>query len=156
MARSRPLCLTQAVGPVIAMWPMAPDNFMIQKELKERCPLDSTRAQQVVGNVRVATRPRQGKAAPMGRVDPGEVLLLWRALSRYRSGARSECKPRGRPPRSDCPLFERCPRWTQPDDRDLTLYETFDETERRRAEWPCSRVLDLLGPDLRSIGGPGG
>jgi hypothetical protein len=45
----------------------------------------------------------------------------------------------------------RCPRWQGPDDRLLSLEETIEETERRRAAWPCSRLLDLLGPETRRI-----
>jgi hypothetical protein len=33
----------------------------------------------------------------------------------------------------------------------LSLEETIEETERRRAAWPCSRLLDLLGPETRRI-----
>jgi hypothetical protein len=88
----------------------------------------------------------------MGRVNDDEVLLLWRALTKFRSGKRPACAPRGRPPQSSCPLFDRCPRWQQPDDYELSLEETVAETERRRAKWPCSRVLDLLGPETHNIG----
>lgn len=88
----------------------------------------------------------------MGRVDDGEVLLLWRALSHYRSGAQPGCRPRGPAAHSDCPLYDRCPRWFGPDDFEASLEESFDEIERRRAAWPCSRVLDLLGPETRRIG----
>jgi hypothetical protein len=88
----------------------------------------------------------------MGLVDEQEVLLLWRALSAFRSGKRPGCAPRGRPPRSPCPLFDRCPRWSQPDDFELSLEEDTATTERRRARWPCSRLLDLLGPETSRIG----
>jgi hypothetical protein len=84
-------------------------------------------------------------------VDEQEVLLLWRALSRFRSGGRPDCRPRGRHRQSDCPLLTRCPRWSGPDDRELAMHETFDETERRRESWPCSRLLGLLGPTTTRI-----
>jgi hypothetical protein len=66
----------------------------------------------------------------MPRVSDDEVLLLWRALRAFRSGARHG----------------------QPDDRLATLTETMAETERRQAAWPCSALLDLLTPDLTRIG----
>jgi hypothetical protein len=88
----------------------------------------------------------------MATVGDDEVLLLWRALSAFRTGANPACRPAGRPPRSQCPLFHRCPRWQEPDDRQLSLEETLEQTERRRAAWPCSRLLDLLGPETRRIG----
>jgi len=87
----------------------------------------------------------------MATVSDDEVLLLWRALSAFRSGASPACRPDGSPPRSQCPLLARCPRWRGPDDRLLSLEETIEETERRRAAWPCSRLLDLLGPETRRI-----
>lgn len=91
----------------------------------------------------------------MSRVDEAEVLLLWRAVANFRSGARPACRARGHPPRSECPLYERCPRWSEPDDRQLSMSETFDQAERRRASWPCTRLLDLLGPGTRSIASGG-
>ncbi len=90
----------------------------------------------------------------MARVTEDEVLLLWRALRKFRSGTRPRCAPHGRPARSDCPLYHRCPRWNgQPDDLTATLTESLAETERRQSSWPCSRLLDLLAPDLTRIGG---
>lgn len=89
----------------------------------------------------------------MSRVSEDEVLLLWRALRAFRSGARPRCAPHGRPATSDCPLYDRCPRWhEQPDDRLATLTETAGETERRQATWPCSVLLDQLTPDVTRIG----
>jgi hypothetical protein len=88
----------------------------------------------------------------VARVDPDEVLLLWRALRGFRSGRRPACAPRGRPSRSECPLFAGCDRWTGPDDYQLSLDESIEQTERRRSRWPCSRLLDLLGPELTRIG----
>ncbi len=89
----------------------------------------------------------------MSRVSEDEVLLLWRALRAFRSGSKPQCAPRGRPVRSDCPLYDGCPRWHgQPDDRLASLEETLEEIERRRAGWPCSRLLELLSPDLTRIG----
>ncbi len=89
----------------------------------------------------------------MAQVSEDDVLLLWRALRRFRSGARPRCAPRGRPAVSDCPLCDRCPRWHgQPDDQLASLTETVAETERRQASWPCGRLLDLLAPDLTRIG----
>jgi hypothetical protein len=85
-------------------------------------------------------------------VGDDEVLLLWRALSAFRSGRSPQCRPSGTPPQSACPLAAQCPRWQGPDDRLLSLEETIEETERRRAAWPCSRLLGLLGPETRRIG----
>jgi len=89
----------------------------------------------------------------MSRVSEDEVLLLFRALRSFRSGKRPPCEPRGRPPRSPCPLHEQCPRWRgQPEDWLSSMEETAEQTELRRSSWPCSRVLDLLSPDLTRIG----
>jgi len=89
----------------------------------------------------------------VSRVSEDEVLLVWRAVRAYRSGRAPGCVPRGRPARSDCPMFDRCERWMRPDDDDaLSLAETVEETERRRAQWPCSRLLDVLGPDVVRLG----
>jgi hypothetical protein len=89
----------------------------------------------------------------MSRVSEDEVLLLWRALRAFRSGAKPPCAPQGRPVHSPCPLHESCPRWRgQPDDRLASMEETADQTERRRSTWPCSRLLELLSPDLTRIG----
>jgi hypothetical protein len=86
-------------------------------------------------------------------VSEDEVLLLWRALRAFRSGARPGCAPRGKPPVSACPLQDGCPRWRgQPDDRQASLLESTAETERRQATWPCSRLLDALSPGVASIG----
>jgi hypothetical protein len=30
--------------------------------------------------------------------------------------------------------------------------ETLEETEARRVAWPCTRLADLLSPELRHIG----
>jgi hypothetical protein len=89
----------------------------------------------------------------MSLVSGDEVLLLWRALRAFRSGGKPRCAPQGRPPRSECPLYDGCPRWHgQPDDRLASLEETLEETERRRAAWPCTRLADLLTPELTRIG----
>jgi hypothetical protein len=87
-------------------------------------------------------------------VNAEEVLLLWRALLHFRSGKRPGCAPHGSPLHSDCPLAARCPRWSAPgpDDWELSLEEDAETTERRRAAWPCSRLLGLLGPETRWIG----
>lgn len=91
---------------------------------------------------------------PVARVSEDEVLLLWRALMAFRSGPRPACRAHGKPPRSPCPLFSGCPRWRGPDDDYLAaMDETVEETERRRAAWPCSRLAGLLSPDLRHLGG---
>lgn len=51
------------------------------------------------------------------------------------------------------PLHDSCPRWQgQPDDWLASMEETADQTERRRSAWPCSKLLDLLSPDLTRIG----
>jgi hypothetical protein len=86
------------------------------------------------------------------RVSEPEVLLLWRALRHFRSGKNPPCAPRGRPPRSECPLYHRCDRWRGPDDYRLSMEETLEQTERRRARWPCSRLLELLGPETSRLG----
>jgi hypothetical protein len=89
----------------------------------------------------------------MARVSEDEVLLLWRALRGFRTGARPRCAPHGKPVGSDCPLYARCPRWLgQPDDRAAIFTEATEETARRQATWPCSRLLDLLAPDLTRLG----
>jgi hypothetical protein len=87
----------------------------------------------------------------MARVDEDEVLLLWRALRQFRSGKAPSCAPRGRPPRSSCPLYAECDRWGGPNDYLLSLEETVEQSERRRARWPCNRVLELLGPNTSQI-----
>ena len=88
----------------------------------------------------------------MAKVSEDEVLLLWRALMAYRSGPRPACRARGKPPRSPCPLYGGCPRLSGPDDYLAVMDETPEETERRRSAWPCTRLGDLLSPDLRRIG----
>jgi hypothetical protein len=89
----------------------------------------------------------------MASVSENEVLLLWRALRAFRSGARPGCAPRGKPPASACPLYDRCPRWRgQPDDRQASLTESVAETERRQASWPCTRLLAALPPGVTRIG----
>jgi hypothetical protein len=88
----------------------------------------------------------------MAHVRENEVLLLWRALRAFRSGARPACEPRGRPRRSPCPFHEGCSRWQgEPDDHLAIMDEALDQTEARRAAWPCSRLLDLLTPDVTRI-----
>jgi hypothetical protein len=88
----------------------------------------------------------------MAKVSDDEVLLLWRALMAYRSGPRPVCRAHGKPPRSPCPLHAKCPRWGGPDDYLAVMEETPEQTEARRAAWPCSRLADLLSPELRNIG----
>ena len=88
----------------------------------------------------------------MARVSEDEVLLLWRALMTFRSGRRPGCAATGKPPRSPCPLFAQCPRWAGPEDYFAVMDESIEETEQRRAGWPCSRIGALLSPDLRRIG----
>jgi len=79
----------------------------------------------------------------MARLGDDEVLLLWRALRAFRSGRKPRCRP----------LRDRCQRWhVQPDDWAASLEQTADETERRRASWRCSRLLDLLFPELTRLG----
>jgi hypothetical protein len=88
----------------------------------------------------------------VAKVSEDEVLLLWRALMAYRSGPRPACRATGKPPRSRCPLYGGCPRWSGPDDYLAVMDETPEETKRRRSAWPCTRLGDLLSPDLRHIG----
>jgi hypothetical protein len=89
----------------------------------------------------------------MSRVSEDEVLLLWRALRAFRSGARPRCEPRRGTSDSKCPLYDGCPRWHgQPDDRSASLLETAEQTEQRQSSWPCSRLLDMLGPSVTRIG----
>ncbi len=87
-----------------------------------------------------------------GRLAPDEVLLLWRTVLRFRSGRNPLCAARGTPPKSECPLYRACPRWSQGDDRKLALEEDFEETERRQKAWPCSRIMGLLDPEVNWIG----
>lgn len=79
------------------------------------------------------------------------MLLLWRALSSFRSGAQPSCAP-DRRRGSSCPLWRSCPRWDEPDDYRSSLDEDLATTERRRSRWPCSRLLELLGPETSRIG----
>ena len=88
----------------------------------------------------------------MPGVSESEVLLLWRALRQFRSGKTPPCAPRGRPRHSNCPLYEKCDRWSGPDDYLLSLEETVEQSERRRARWPCSRLLEVLGSGTSRIG----
>ncbi|MHB1433573.1 MAG: hypothetical protein ACYCVZ_15865 [Streptosporangiaceae bacterium] len=39
-----------------------------------------------------------------------------------------------------------------PDDWNASLDEAAAEIEHRRPSWPCSRLLELLSPDLTRIG----
>jgi hypothetical protein len=34
----------------------------------------------------------------------------------------------------------------------LSFYEDFEEAERRRSAWPCSRLLNLLDAEVNWIG----
>lgn len=88
----------------------------------------------------------------MAKVSEDEVLLLWRALMAFRSGRRPGCAATGKPPRSVCPLHAQCPRWEGPEDYYAVMEESPEEIERRRAAWPCTRIADLLSPELRRIG----
>ena len=88
----------------------------------------------------------------MTRVSEDEVLLLWRTLNTFRTGRDPRCRARGSPPYSPCPFHDRCPRWAGPDDYVTSLEETPEQTDRRRSAWPCSRLLDLLSPEVRRIG----
>ncbi len=90
----------------------------------------------------------------MAEVSDDEVLLLWRALMAFRSGlaGRPACRATGKPGRSPCPLHDQCPRWDGPDDYLAVMEETPEQTEQRRSVWPCTRLADLLSPDLKRIG----
>jgi hypothetical protein len=88
----------------------------------------------------------------VAKVSDDEVLLLWRALMAFRSGPRPACRATGRPLRSPCPLHGDCPRWDGPDDYQAVMEETPEQTERRQAAWPCTRLADLLSPELRHLG----
>jgi hypothetical protein len=90
--------------------------------------------------------------AAVAQVSDEEVLLLWRALMAFRSGQRPACRAVGKPRRSPCPLHDRCPRWDGPDDYLAMMEESQEQTEQRRSRWPCSRVAELLSPELRRIG----
>lgn len=88
----------------------------------------------------------------MAQVSDDEVLLLWRALREFRSGARPACRPKGRARQSDCPIASHCPRWgSDIDDRLAIFDETLAQTEARRAAWPCSRVMNVLAPGVTRI-----
>jgi len=88
----------------------------------------------------------------MSQVSEDEVLLLWRALRAYRSGGRPTCQPRGKPRHSPCPFHEDCSRWQgEADDHLAIMEESLEQTEARRAAWPCSRLLGLLTPEVRRI-----
>ncbi|MGZ4434437.1 MAG: hypothetical protein ACXVW7_12525 [Trebonia sp.] len=88
----------------------------------------------------------------MAKVSEDEVLLLWRALVAFRSGPRPACGAKGKPRRSPCPLHDECPRWNGPDDYLAVMEETPEQTEQRRAAWPCTTLAELLSPELRHIG----
>lgn len=98
-----------------------------------------------------ASRRRQSGSA----LSESDVLMMFRALHRFRAGRTPLCAAKGNPPRSECPLFAKCPRWQNEDDHELSLNEDFDTTEKRRSAWPCSRVLSLLEPDVNWIGSRG-
>jgi hypothetical protein len=68
-----------------------------------------------------------------------------------RSGKTPACTPRGNPARSKCPLYAASGLWSEPEDYRLSLKETLQQTERRRARWPYGRLLELLGPDMSRI-----
>jgi hypothetical protein len=88
----------------------------------------------------------------MAKVSEDDVLLLWRVIRRFRAGPRPACRAQGRPARSPCPLYAQCPCWDQPDDYLAAMEETPEQTEQRRAAWPCSRLVRLLSPGLQHIG----
>jgi hypothetical protein len=88
----------------------------------------------------------------VAKVSEDEVLLLWRALRAFRSGPRPACRVSGKPPSSPCPFHDGCPRWDGPDDYLAVMEESPEQTEERRAAWPCTRLADLLSPGLRRIG----
>lgn len=79
----------------------------------------------------------------MTGVNDDEVLLLWRALRAFRSGARPRCAPRRGTASSDCPLYERCPRWHgQPDDRAASFMETAARVSAELHEFGiCARLI---------------
>lgn len=59
---------------------------------------------------------------------------------------------RSAPRAASAALYETCDRWSEPDDYRLSLEETVEQSERRRARWPCSRLLELLGPGISRVG----
>jgi hypothetical protein len=65
-----------------------------------------------------------------------------------RRPARQAIAPRA----ASAALYETCDRWSEPDDYRLSLEETVEQSERRRARWPCSRLLELLGPGISRVG----
>jgi hypothetical protein len=88
----------------------------------------------------------------MAQLSDDDVLLLWRALRAFRSGAKPPCQPRGKPVQSACPLEHACPRWHgDPDDRLAMLEETLAQMQARQARWPCARLMDLLEPGAKRI-----
>ena len=89
-----------------------------------------------------------------GTVEPDEVLLLYRALVRFAGSADPSCAPTRAEPQGRCPLVERCPRWATPSEdapnrRRRARFVDVDDDDR--AAWPCSRVLDLLDPEVNWI-----
>ncbi len=89
------------------------------------------------------------RSAVGGRLSGDEVLLLWRALLRFRSGRDPTCARRGTPPVSSCPLYDACPRWRVPSSGRGELDAGGDDDAE---SWPCSRLLDLLDPEVNWIG----
>jgi hypothetical protein len=88
----------------------------------------------------------------MAQVTEDDVLLLWRALRAFRSGSRSACQPQGRPQCGPCPFYRVCQRWRgQVDDRIAIMDETLGQIEAWRSAWPCTRILNLLTPEVTRI-----
>lgn len=91
-------------------------------------------------------------ARGMSKVDSNEVLLLWRALLWFRRGPKPICGIRNAHQDSPCPFFDACPRWNDPENFQVTVDHDTATAERRQRHWPCSRLLELLGPDITRIG----
>jgi hypothetical protein len=97
----------------------------------------------------------QGSSGSFGeRVEPEEVLLLFRAVMQFAALRDPACAPQERPFRSLCPLFERCPRWKQPrlEARSRRARRLDDSDLDTQAEWPCQRLLDVLDSEVNWVG----
>jgi len=97
-------------------------------------------------------RSRRGRAAIGGRLQEEEVLLLWRALLRFRSGREPRCAVQGTPPISQCPIQGACPRWAHGEGEGTSASGSAEDIDDQQDMWPCNRLLDLLDPEVNWIG----
>ena len=83
-------------------------------------------------------------------VNESEVLLLWRALRRFRSREDSRLRTTRPAPAQQLPALCRLSTvGNEPDDYRLSLEETLEQTERRRARWAWVGSSNCSGPRRR-------